>query len=428
MDMLDVLERRVGLLDEPRARSALLCLLQDAQALRRHVRKHGTGRGALGLLEEELSSRPSPETGSSGRTETGSSGLLELGTAETAGAERSADPLPGPVEEGGLPDWLRNPELAVRRVEEELRLQEEHGVKLLVPGAPGWPAALDGCVQPPVLLYVRGVVEVLHQPTLLALVGSRHGVGYGVRVATSLASAWARMGGGVVSGGAIGVDTAAHEGCLAGGGATVAVMGTGLGELHPRRNLPLFCAISETGAVASELPMRSRALPFNFPQRNRLIAALARAVVVVQARRDSGALHTARFALKTGRLLFTVPAPVDEESCLGGLDLLVQGVPAMTGTEQLQGLFAQMTGRSPSSPCLPLEKRGPRTVRLSDVPAEERGLLERLSQETCHIDDLGAATGLEGRELALLLLSLEMRGWVEKAPGNRYISLVRLER
>jgi len=275
---------------------------------------------------------------------------------------------------------------------------------------------------------VRGETAVLQCPAALALVGSRHGVAYGCRVAGGLAAGWARLGGVVVSGGAIGVDTAAHEGCLAAGGGTIAVMGTGLAELYPRRNLPLFSAISASGIVASELPMRSRALPFNFPRRNRIIAALARAVVVVQARRDSGALHTARFALKCGRLLFTVPAPVDDESCLGGLELLLQGVPAMVGAAQLPGLFAGMTGGRPEEPRLPLESPTRRVVRLSGLPQDERELLELLSQDACHVDDLAGAVGRGGRELAVRLLSLELRGWIEKAPGNRYVSTVRLER
>jgi DNA processing protein len=316
----------------------------------------------------------------------------------------------------------------VPRVEEDFVLQEKLGTRMLLPGGPDWPRLLDTCVNPPVLLHVLGNPEVLRRPAPLALVGSRQAVQYGSRVAASFASAWARMGGVVVSGGAIGVDTAAHEGCLAAGGSTVAIMGTGLAELHPRRNQALFSAISETGAIASELPMRSRAMPFNFPLRNRLIAALSKAVVVVQARRDSGALHTAHFALKSGRLLFTVPAPVDEESCLGGLDLLVQGVPAMVGTAQLQGLFAQMTGSPSASPRLPLEPGRRIVVRLSDLAPAERNVLELVVQGTCHVDDLLAAGGMEGRELSLALLSLEMRGWVEKAPGNRYISSVRLER
>jgi len=419
MDMLDTLERRLGQLEEPRARAALLCLLQDAMALRSEILRHGSARAALaewGQIQHEAGA-----------------GTAECGPGALAGREGIPElPVKPPGGGKGFPDTGaangRDGDRAVRRVEEEFRLQERHEVTLLLPGEKNWPASLDTCVETPMLLLVRGDPAVLARPAALALVGSRHDVAYGSRVATKLASAWARMGGVVVSGGAIGVDTAAHEGCLAAGGSTVAVMGTGLAELHPRRNHLLFSAISESGVIASELPMRSRAMPFNFPRRNRIIAALSRAVVVVHARRDSGALHTARFALKCGRLLFTVPAPVDEESCLGGLQLLVQGVPALIGTEQLAGLFADMTGSRPALPRLPLDSAARRTVRLSELSPAERMLLELVSQGTGHVDDLCAAVGLAGRELALRLLSMEMQGWVEKAPGNRYIGTVRLER
>jgi len=379
MSMLEMVENRFGSLDEVRARVVLLLLERGPPGLRRQVKAHGSAK-------RTLDSRNSP-----GGVE--ARGLLEL-------------------------------------VQKEFRLLDENEIELLAPGQPGWPGILDSSVSPPALLYVKGDLARAAGLPSLALVGSRRMADYGMRVAHRFAVAWASMGGSVISGGAIGVDAAAHEGSLAGNGPTVVVLGSGLNERYPAQNHELFTRIlEEGGALVSELPMLARPQPFNFPQRNRIIAGLSRVVIIVQARKGSGALYTATFALKSDRLLYTVPAPVDDESCTGGVELLAQGVPAITGTSRLVSLFLDLGGVGrPVKPELPLAVAHRPAVSLSRLDKTQRLVLESLSQGTTHMDDLAARLDMTAAALSLILLELEMKKWVVKKAGNHYLCVVRLER
>lgn len=377
--MLARLEKELGVLDERSGRVALLGLTGSPAKLAALVREEGS---ALGALE-------------AGHASLGPSG-------------------PGPE--------------ALRRVVLEFERMESTGARALIPGDDEWPLCLESSVRPPVLIFVRGSLPRREDGPGLAIVGSRRDAAYGCRVAGKFAQAWTSLGGWVVSGGALGVDTAAHRGGLEAGGPTVAVLGTGLDQLYPAANGSLFASILENGALLSELPMRAPARPSNFPQRNRLIAGLARATVVAQARRKSGALHTATFALKSGRLLFTVPAPVDDEACAGGVDLLIQGVPAMAGMEQLSQLYFDLAGHSGAhAPRLPLLARQMPTVALADLDRTEGLVLEMLAGGEAHVDDLAAALEMGQGPLSLVLLSLELRDWIAKKAGNHYRSKIRLE-
>jgi len=378
--MLERLERELGALDERRARIALLGLTGSPARLVSQVREHGS---ALNTLD---SGPESPES------------VDRLTTA------------------------------ALKRIVTEFERLEATGTRVLIPEDEEWPEGLRTAVRPPALLFVRGQVPAWDRAARLAIVGSRKQAAYGSRVAYKFACAWAALGGAVISGGALGVDTEAHRGCLDAGGATTAVLGTGLDSLYPAANRQLFAAIMENGTLISELPMRAPARPSNFPQRNRIIAGLAQAIVVAQARRKSGALHTATFALKCGRLLFTVPAPVDDEACTGGVDLLIQGVPAMAGMEQLQKLYFDLAGHSGGPATrLPLLARKMPGISRAGVDRTEGLLLDMLAEGEAHVDDL--AHGLEmGRgALSLVLLQMELKDWVVKKAGNHYRSKVRLE-
>jgi DNA processing protein len=327
-------------------------------------------------------------------------------------------------------DWLPpggTMDEVLRALDCELKLVDALGLELLSPEDKGWPAALASAYQPPLLLYVRGRLPDWSSHPGLALVGSRYGAAYGERVAARLAAYWTDLGGAVVSGGALGVDTAAHQAAVARGGQTVAVLATGVDRPHPRTNRTLFAQMCERGALCSELPTRSRPLPRNFPWRNRLIAGLSFAVVVAQAAAKSGALHTATFALKCGRKLFTVPTSLDDEACAGSLDLLVQGVPALARTEQLANLFASATGESPQ--CLePVAVPDRLVVTLAEVETSARKVLLALEKGGLHVDDLLRATNMGQASLSLALLDLELKNWVVKEAGNRYSCTVRLER
>ena len=370
---------RFGVLDERRARQILLVGVRDPAAMGRLVRSHGSGLQALAV-------RPTSGSG-----------------------------------------W--DEDSVARKVEHELKELARLDVAVLVPGDPGWPEQLDGACSPPLLLYVRGQLPHWTKAPGLGLVGSRYHAAYGERIAARFGAAWSRMGGTVVSGGALGVDTAAHQSALDEGGPTVAVMATGVDRLHPAQNRSLFARMLERGALVSELPIGIRPIPRNFPWRNRILAGLSHAVVVTQAAAKSGALHTATFALKYGRKLFTVPAPVDDDVFAGSLELLVQGAAALVRPEQLAELFSQAANTAVSAASAAAAAVLPRpVVRLADVQRPQRQVLEILEKGLLHIDELAADLSMSQAALSLALLDLELRDWIVKQAGNRYASTVRIER
>ena len=366
---------RFGPLDECRARQILLVAVVDPAAMGRLVEDHGSALSALST---------------------------DLGWDE---------------------------DVVARKVDRELGAMSRLGARLLIPGSDGWPGQLDGACSPPRLLYVRGQLPNWRRSPGLGIVGSRYHAAYGERVAERLAAVWARLGGSVVSGGALGVDTAAHQSTADAGGSTVAVLATGVDRPHPAQNRSLFERMVERGALVSELPLGTRPIPRNFPWRNRIIAGLCAAVVVAQAAAKSGALYTATFALKYGRKLFTVPASVEDEACAGSLDLLVRGSAAMVRPEQLAELFSQVAetpGSVPYAAAVAALRRP--VVRLSDLPQTLRQVLKMLDNRVLHIDELADSLNMSPATLSLALLDLELKEWIVKQAGNRYASDVRIER
>lgn len=184
---------------------------------------------------------------------------------------------------------------------------------------------------PPKGLYIKGS---LNNSPKIAIVGTRHATSYGKEVAFKIAETLARYGITVVSGLALGIDTAAHEGALAGGGATWAVLGSGLENIYPKSNLKLAEKIlSEGGALISEYPPDFEARIFSFPERNRIVAGLAQLTVVIEAPEKSGALITARLALEAGREVGTVPGDISRPNFIGSNRLLREGAHPILSPE-----------------------------------------------------------------------------------------------
>jgi DNA processing protein len=200
----------------------------------------------------------------------------------------------------------------IRRCDPAPELEEaaRTGVGIVAWGQPGFPSAFGALADPPPVLYVRGSLHA-DDGVAAAVVGSRRATDYGLRVARTLGADLARAGVTVVAGLARGIDAAAHRGALEAGGRTVAVLGSGLLEPYPPEHIGLIENIAASGAVVSEFPLHAPPRPAHFPQRNRLVAALSLAVVVVEAAERSGALSTARHALDLGREVVAVPGCVD---------------------------------------------------------------------------------------------------------------------
>ena len=215
-----------------------------------------------------------------------------------------------------------------RAAERELAEHRALGHRLLVPEDPAYPAELSAIDDPPQLLSYRGALE--GDERRVAIVGARRATPAGCEVAYQLALELAAAGVTVVSGLARGVDTAAHQGALAAGGRTWAVLGSGLAQVYPRRNLGLAERISERGAVLSELPAQAPPRRHTFPQRNRVVTGVSWGVVVVQAGPRSGALLSAELALQQGRELFAVPGDVLTPLAQGTNELLKDGAHLVT--------------------------------------------------------------------------------------------------
>jgi DNA processing protein len=268
-----------------------------------------------------------------------------------------------------------------------------------------YPPLLAELHDPPAVLHVRGDAELLREPAV-AIVGARSCSSYGARVARELARELARAGLVVVSGLARGIDGEAHRGTLDGGGRTVAVLGCGIDRDYPRSHSELARRILERGAVVSEYQPGVEPAPWRFPARNRIIAGLCVATVVVEARERSGALITADFALELGREVFAVPGEITSGLSAGTNDLLRQGAAPLLSSGDVLGAL----GLDPAVRQLP-----PLSPAASQV-------LRLLADGARDADDLARATGRTTAELAAVLVELELAGGASEADGLYRVS------
>jgi DNA processing protein len=293
-----------------------------------------------------------------------------------------------------------------------------------------YPAALAAIVDPPPVLWVRGQLTALERPAV-AIVGSRAGSAYALAVAEQLAMELAGEGVSVVSGLARGVDSAAHRGALSAGGCTIAVLGSGADVIYPPEHGPLADDIVRQGAVISELVPGTPPRPRFFPQRNRIISGLARAVVVVEAGDKSGSLITARTALDQGRDVLAVPGSILNGRNRGGHRLLRDGAKIVESADdileelglELEAARSRSAQASDASPCGSGDRAGawPGTPRA----AARQVLASLVPGEPCDLDALAELTGLKPPELLPRLFDLEMRGLVRRAGGGQFVRVDR---
>jgi DNA processing protein len=265
------------------------------------------------------------------------------------------------------------------------------------------PELLRQIHDPPQALFLRGAaeVEVLAQPAV-AIVGARACSPYGAQVARMLGRELATAGLVVVSGLARGVDGEAHRGVLDVGGVTVAVLGCGIDRDYPAAHAQLARRICERGLVVSEYEPGVEPAPWRFPARNRIIAGLAAATVIVEARERSGALITADFALEDGREVFAVPGEITGSLSNGTNRLLRQGATPLTSTEDVLELFGLAASQRPRPPALGVEATA---------------ALARLADGAASADELARVTRLGPGPLAAALAELELAGLVAEADG-----------
>ncbi|MBW4683057.1 MAG: DNA-processing protein DprA [Microcoleus vaginatus WJT46-NPBG5] len=294
------------------------------------------------------------------------------------------------------------------------------------PADPDYPRLLLETPNPPPVLYCRGQIdaaETLGQTPMVAIVGTREPSEYGKRWTRKISTALARSGFTIVSGLAAGIDTEAHQGCLDAGGRTLAILGTGVDIVYPPRNRLLYEAILKQGAVLSEYPAGTGPDRAHFPQRNRIIAGLSRAVLVMEAPTKSGALITAHLANDFCRDVYVLPGSLDNPNSLGCLGLLSKGAQVILN----EGHLLEMLGAMPPIDTT-TEAVHPVSAQLSlfeqaSVPQLEPELakvLQIVPAEPTSLDFIVQQAGLAAGAVSSALLQLELLGLVTQLPGMRY--------
>lgn len=295
-------------------------------------------------------------------------------------------------------------------IKRTLAWMHEPGNVVLTLADAAYPQALLDIGDPPLVLYAKGRHELLNK-LAIAIVGSRNATRQGVMDAARFAESLTQAGWNVVSGLALGIDTAAHEGSLRAAGlqhagSTVAVIGTGLDIVYPARNRDLSQRISEAGCLLSEYPLGTPATAANFPRRNRLISGLSRGVLVVEAAAHSGSLITARMALEQGRDVFAIPGSIHSPLSKGCHQLIKQGAKLVECAQDVLEEF----GAWDMPP-------GGETLTAAEEPDP---ILEALGFAPVHIDVLASDLKKNVADLINRLLQLEIEGRVEMLPGGLY--------
>ena len=305
-----------------------------------------------------------------------------------------------------------------RLLEATLRWREQPGHHVLALGEPGYPELLANIPDPPLLLYIKGRVELLASP-MLAMVGSRNASTQGRANALAFAEALSGAGLCIVSGLALGIDAAAHEGALKGQGATVAVIGTGPDLIDPARNRALSERIAVDGCIVSEYPVGTPPLSGNFPKRNRIISGLAAGVLVVEAAAQSGSLITARQAAEQGREVFAIPGSIHASLAKGCHILIREGAKLVdTAADVLEAMAWSPLVRAAAQPA-PAQRLD------NAVPAGSEALLAALGHDPVEPDILLASLGMSPALLSSQLLALELVGMLERRPGGRVQRVVK---
>jgi DNA processing protein len=291
--------------------------------------------------------------------------------------------------------------------------------QVVVLGDAGYPASLLAIEDPPLLLYLKGRLDLpLDASTSLAIVGSRNPTPQGALNARQFSQALGQAGLTIVSGLALGVDGAAHEGALAAASpepprlTTIAIVGTGLDRVYPQGHLQLAHRIAEQGLMVSEYPLGTPPLAANFPRRNRLIAGLSCATLVVEAALKSGSLITARLAAEQGKDVFAIPGSIHSTQSHGCHALIRQGAKLVESAQDVLEELPRAAGLQATASGAPDDTTG--TAESHD------SLLDAMGFDPVSLDALQARTGLDTARLQARLMTLELDGNVARLPGGLF--------
>jgi len=301
-------------------------------------------------------------------------------------------------------------------LERELDLIARRGVSIVTIYDDAYPRNLRYTIDMPIVLYIDG--ELTEDDTFaIAMVGCRNPSFYGIEQAGHFAEEFARRGITVVSGMARGIDTRSHEGALKAAGRTIAVIGSGIGNIYPRENMPLARQIARNGAVISEFPMETAPARFNFPRRNRIISGLSLGVLVVEAGRNSGSLITARYCLEQGRDVYAIPGKIDTPQAFGTNALIKEGAWCVSCIEDILETmpFLPASGVSTApAPSRPDDSAG-------SLSCLEASLYNIITHHPVPMAVLMEQTNLGAAQLSSLLLNLQMKRLIKQVSAGTYI-------
>lgn len=298
----------------------------------------------------------------------------------------------------------------------EIERAAEKNIAIIPCDDPLYPALLKNIHDPPVVLYVLGAPELLTCRGM-GIVGSRAATHYGKDIAQQMAGSLSRQGFTIISGLALGIDTAAHNGALAAEGKTIAVLGCGLDIVYPPSNHNLYKRIASAGAVVSEYPLGTKPDSFRFPARNRIISGLSLGIVVVEAANRSGSLITASHALEQGREVFAVPGRIDSVKSAGTHTLLQQGAKLVHSINDIVEEFpANVFQQSVEEAGMEEDEQ----VFFENLSQEEAELFEFIGVYPRTFDEIIKDSGFTAQRINEVLLLLELKGMVQTLPGKSY--------
>lgn len=301
-------------------------------------------------------------------------------------------------------------------VKEQYEAIKEVGIKMITIEEEEYPERLREIGDPPIVIFLKGDISLLNKPSV-AIVGGRKCSDYGYGIAKELGNGLAHTGFSVVSGMALGIDEAAHKGALS-AGKTLAVLGTGVEICYPKQNKALYESIQQKGCIVSEFFPQTKPMPYQFPKRNRIISGMTLGTVVIEAAERSGSLITAGLALEQNREVFAVPGNVDS-ALSRGCNKLIQGGAKLVIelSDIVEELMPQLLDYSnnfknncTSNPTLPLDK-------------VEIMVYDNLSWQPTQLVHVAQKVSMSEVQIEKILLKLEIKGFITRLPGRRYVRL-----
>ncbi|MCF8024278.1 MAG: DNA-processing protein DprA [Desulfobacteraceae bacterium] len=304
--------------------------------------------------------------------------------------------------------------------EKEIAFCRHNGCRIITFQDEEYPYRLARIPDPPPYVYAFG--RDFSKDPSVAVVGTRSPTRYGISMARRLSADLSAMGFVIISGMALGIDSAAHVGALDAGGKTVAVLGSGISVIYPRQNRGLYYRIAENGTIISELPVHEPPNAYNFPARNRIISGMSLGTVVVEAASKSGSLITARLAAEQGREVFAVPGNINSYKSTGTHDLLKQGAKLVERAEDVVEELAPLLLTSSAGAGKPAGCGANRSKQDFDLTAEELRVYDALDPYPSHIDELSRRLAMDAGSLLAVLSNLELKGMAMQMPGKYFCS------